>query len=106
MRVKKQQLELYMEQLTGSKLGKLQSACLQLGLIAGNARGRDITQERTSHKEYLWLEEGRSCFPEFLGDTSGPEKSVTRLPTHSPVQMNGPFLPLGIFARRIPGPMK
>ena len=57
MRVKKQQLELVLEQLTDSKFGKLQSACPQLCLIAGNSHGHDITQERTSHKEYLWLEE-------------------------------------------------
>ena len=46
----------------------------------------------------LWLGEGSPCFPEFLGEAVAPEKSVSPLPTHRPVQMTLP--PPDVFARR------
>lgn len=69
-----------------------------------NVHGYEIAHESTSHEGDLWVGEGLSCFPEFLGEASVPEKSVILLLTHSPVEKSGLFLPLDVFARRTSGP--
>ena len=40
------------------KIGKVAICMPPTLLIAGNAQGHDLTQERTSHEEDLGLEEG------------------------------------------------
>lgn len=52
-----------------------------------NAHSHEGSPRETLPQGDLWLGEGLPYFPEFLGEASGPEKSVTPLRTPSPVQM-------------------
>lgn len=62
-------------------------ACTPVCVAVGNAHSHETAHGRPSHEGDLWLGEGLSFFPEFPGEASGPEKSVTPLRTHSPVQI-------------------